>query len=148
MGFGGQMLILVIVMMSIPVNGKPLLDMATMGKGFSWNVFWMAAFYTTISGFISKPEVGISASLSNWFAPLLQIMPAVVFVILAIYLGSNCSIGLPSANPVNAIAFSSTDLISFKTQSRLGWITGFIMATISVVMYFVMAVFFNMAGIA
>ena len=150
----------------------------------------MAAFYTTISGFISKPEVGISASLSNWFAPLLQVMPAVVFVILAIYLsmilsnflnnmvvalvfisaimalssnieginmaaaalaiylGSNCSISLPSANPVNAITFSNTDLISFKMQSRLGWITGFIMATISVVMYFIMAVFFNMAGIA
>ena len=190
LGFGGLMLILVIVMMSVPVNGKPLLDMATMGKGFSWNVFWMAAFYTTISGFISKPEVGISASLSNWFAPMLQVMPAVVFVILAIYLsmilsnflnnmvvalvfisaimalssnieginmaaaalaiylGSNCSIGLPSANPVNAITFSNTDLISFKMQSRLGWITGFIMATISVVMYFIMAVFFNMAGIA
>ncbi len=189
LGFGGLMLILVVIMMTIPVNGKPLLDMATMGKGFSWGVFWMAAFYTTISGFISKPEVGISATLSAWFAPLLQVLPAVVFVILAIYLsmilsnvlnnmvvalvfisaimalsssieginlaaatiaiylGSNCAIGLPSANPVNAITFSNTDLISFKNQSKVGWITGFIMATISVVLYFVMAIFFNMIGL-
>ncbi len=189
LGFGGLMLILVVVMMTIPVNGKPLLDMTTMGKGFSWGVFWMAAFYTTISGFISKPEVGISATLSSWFAPLLQVLPAVVFVILAIYLsmilsnflnnmvvalvfisaimalsssieginlaaatmaiylGSNCAIGMPSANPVNAITFSNTDLISFKNQSKLGWLTGFMMATVSVVLYFIMAIFFNMVGL-
>ena len=189
LGFGGLMLILVVVMMTIPVNGKPLLDMTTMGKGFSWGVFWMAAFYTTISGFISKPEVGISSTLSSWFAPLLQVLPAVILVILAIYLsmilsnflnnmvvalvfisaimalsssieginlaaatmaiylGSNCAIGMPSANPVNAITFSSTDLISFKNQSKVGWITGFMMATVSVALYFIMAIFFNMVGL-
>lgn len=190
LGFGGLMLALVIVMMTIPISGKPLLDINTMGKSFGWGVFWMAAFYTTISGFISKPEVGISATLSGLFAPLLEVLPAVVFVILAIYLsmilsnflnnlvvalvfisaimalssnieginlaaatmaiylGSNGAIGLPSANPVNAITFSNTDLISFKTQSRMGWINGFVMATVSVGMYFVMAIFFNMIGLA
>lgn len=189
LGYGGLMLILVVVMMTVPINGKPLLEMTTMGKGFNWSVFWMAAFYTTISGFISKNSVGISATLSAWFAPLLTVLPAVVFVILAIYLsmilsnflnnmvvalvfisaivalshsieginlaaatiaiylGSNCAIGMPSANPVNAIAFSTNDLITFKNQSRLGWITGFVMATISVGIYFVMAIVFNMMGL-
>ena len=66
---------------------------------------------------------------------------------IAIYLGSNCAIGIPSANPVNAIAFSTNDLITFKNQSRLGWITGFVMATISVGIYFVMAIVFNMMGL-
>ena len=189
LGYGDLMLILVVVMMTVPINGKPLLEMTTMGKGFNWGVFWMAAFYTTISGFISKDSVGISATLSAWFAPLLTVLPAVVFVILAIYLsmilsnflnnmvvalvfisaivalshsieginlaaatiaiylGSNCAIGMPSANPVNAIAFSTNDLITFKNQSRLGWITGFVMATISVGIYFVMAIVFNMMGL-
>jgi len=190
LGFGGLMIALVVVMMTIPINGKPLLDMNTLGNGFGWGVFLMAAFYATISGFISKPEVGISATLGSWFAPLLQVLPAVVFVILAIYLsmilsnflnnlvislvfisaimaisgsieginlaaaslaiylGSNCAIAMPSANPVNAITFSYTDLISFKTQSKVGWISGFVMATVCVAMYFVMAVFFNMIGLA
>ena len=150
----------------------------------------MAAFYTTISTFISKDTVGISATLGAWFGPLLEVVPPVVFVILAIYLsmiisnflnnmvvalvfisaimalsssieginmaaaalaiyhGSNCSIGMPSANPVNAITFSNTDLISFKNQNKLGWISGTVMATVSVGLYFVMAFYFNMIGLA
>ena len=190
LGFGGLMLILSALMMTIPIEGKPLLDMSTLGKGFNWSIFWMAAFYTTISGFISQDSVGISATLSAWFAPLLNVVPPVIFVILAIYLsmiisnflnnmvvalvfisaimalsssieginmaaaalaiyaGSNCSIGMPSANPVNAITFSNTDLISFKNQSKLGWVSGTIMATVSVGLYFVMAVYFNAIGLA
>lgn len=190
LGFGGLMLILSALMLMIPIEGKPLLDMATLGNGFNWSVFWMAAFYTTISTFISKDSVGISATLGAWFGPLLEVVPPVVFVILAIYLsmiisnflnnmvvalvfisaimalsssieginmaaaalaiyhGSNCSIGMPSANPVNAITFSNTDLISFKNQSKLGWISGTVMATISVGLYFVMAFYFNMIGLA
>lgn len=150
----------------------------------------MAAFYTTISTFISKDTVGISATLGSWFGPLLEVVPPVIFVILAIYLSmiisnflnnmvvalvfisaimalsssieginmaaaalaiyhsSNCSIGMPSANPVNAITFSNTDLISFKNQSKLGWIAGMIMSTVSVGLYFVMAFYFNMIGLA
>lgn len=188
-GYGGLMLALTAVMMTIPVNGKPLFTMGTLGNGFNWSVFWMAAFYTTISGFISSDSVGISATLSTWFAPLLKAIPAVVFVVLAIYLsmilsnflnnmvvalvfisaimalsssieginlaaatiaiylGSNSSIAMPSANPVNAITFSTKDLISFKTQSKLGWMSGFVMATVSVGAYFVMALYFNAIGL-
>lgn len=190
LGYGGLMLVLTFVMMTVPIEGKPLLEMSTIGKGFNWSIFWMSAFYITISGFISQDSVGISATLSTWFAPLLQVMPAVAFVVLAIYLsmilsnflnnmvialvfisaimalsssveginlaaaamaiylGSNCSIGMPSANPVNAITFSNTDLIAFKRQSALGWAAGVVMATVCVVLYFVMAFYFNMIGLA
>lgn len=189
LGLGGLMLILVAIIMVVPINGKPLLDMGNLSRGFNWGVFWLVAFYTTISTFISKDSVGISATLSTWAAPLVKVLPSVVFVIVAIYLsmalsnflnnavvalvfigaimalsssieginmaaatfaiylGSNSSIAMPSANPVNAIAFSMTDLITFKNQSRLGWITGFVMATFSVVMYFVMAPVFTAMGL-
>ena len=183
------MLSLVIIMTAWPVHGKPLLDMTALAASFNWNVFWMGAFYITLSGFISKDSVGISATLSAWFAPLLGVIPSIVFVLLAIYLsmilshflnnlvvglvfisaitalsgsieginlaaavmsiylGCNCACAMPSANPVNAITFSNTDLITFKNQSALGWAACFFMATFCCLMYFVMAFYFNLIGL-
>ena len=186
LGLGGTMFLLLLAMMIIPINDKPLLDLKTVQ--FDWNTFLMAAFYPTIAGFIANDAAGITATMTSVLSPILDKIPGVLFVIvciylamiasqflnnmvvaiifisavtaiaesftginlaaaiMAIYMGSNAVCALPSANPVNAITFSNTDLIKFKNQTFVGWTSNFAMATFAVVLYFVMTFYFGLFG--
>lgn len=187
LGLGGTIFVLLLAMMVIPVNGKPLLDLKDVS--FDWNTFLMAAFYPTIAGFISSDAAGITATMQTFLSPILEKIPGVTFVVvsiyvamilsqflnngvvaiifvsavtaisesfsginlaaavMAIYMGSNAVCALPSANPVNAITFSNTDLIKFKNQTFVGWTSNFAMATFAVVLYFIMTLYFNAFGL-
>ena len=187
LGIGGTMFVLLLAMMIIPINGKPLLDLRNVK--FDWDTFLMAAFYPTLAGFISNDAAGITATMTTILSPILERIPGVLFVIvciylamicsqflnnmvvaiifisavtaiaesfsginlaaavMAIYMGSNAVCALPSANPVNAITFSNTDLIKFKNQTFVGWTSNFAMATFAVGLYFIMALYFKAFGL-
>ncbi len=84
---GGTGLLTLIVMMTIPVDGKPLLSIEEIAGKFNWGIYIAVCFILGFVGFIGSPLSGITATVKLWCAPLFNVLPPFAVVAAAILLG-------------------------------------------------------------
>lgn len=88
MKLGGAALILMLIMVFIQVDGKPMLDVTELAAKFNWPIYFLICFFFGIANFLGSDEAGITASFKTLFEPLLVFMPPIAFVIVALILST------------------------------------------------------------
>ncbi len=66
----GLMILLLVFVLVVKVDGKPLLDIREASKGFTWDMLFLIAIALLISNILTSQETGISAWLSGLIGPL------------------------------------------------------------------------------
>jgi len=178
LGLGGISLATLLVMIMLQVDGKPLLNIMELAQKFNWPIYLLICFFMGIAGFLGSADVGLTTTFKEWLAPLLNVMPPIVFVIFAmvfatiltnflnnmpvavifislmfamgdameginltaaclgIIMAAFAACATPAANPVNAICFSSTDLIKISTSIKVGCICCGLLCLICILVYY------------
>jgi len=80
----GWMMLVCAIMLFVTVEGKPLMSMAVSAKYVSWDMIFVVASATCISGALTSAESGFSAFLTSLLAPILANMSAAGIVIALI----------------------------------------------------------------
>ena len=78
--------VLIIVLMIIPYNGKPMLDLRGIGssKSFSWDIFFLVAAALYICSALTMDVTGIKPFLVQLLTPLLGGKPEFLFVLIVL----------------------------------------------------------------
>lgn len=82
LGYGGSVLTALFIMSVIYVEGKPLLNIKEVGKGVSWDVVFLIAYFLPIASLLTSDATGIKATLATVLSPILSGIPAVVVVVI------------------------------------------------------------------
>ena len=82
LGYGGSVLAALFIMSVIYIDGKPLLNIKEVGKGVSWDVVFLIAYFLPIASLLTSDATGIKATLAAVLSPILSGVPAVAVVIV------------------------------------------------------------------
>lgn len=88
LGLGGVSLVLLLIMVFIQVDGKPLLDPMELAGKFNWPIYLLMCFFMAIANFLGSDTTGITASFKELFSPILTAVPPFLFVIIALVLST------------------------------------------------------------
>ena len=78
----GIMALIVAMCALITIDGKPLLDMSSASRSFSWGPVFVFAAATTLGGALIGPDTGINAYLMQKLAPILSNFSSVQFLLV------------------------------------------------------------------
>lgn len=84
LGLGGVGLGTCLVMILIQVDGEPLLNVSELAGKFAWPMYLLNSFFFAIAGFIGSSDVGITDTVGALLTPILQVMPPIAFLTLAL----------------------------------------------------------------
>lgn len=80
-------LFLTVVFAMIPLKDGPVLDVSkVLGKGFSWNSYFLCGAAILIGGALTSDVTGISGCLKEVLSPLFSGMPKAVFLVILVLL--------------------------------------------------------------
>ncbi len=81
LGSGGIVLALLAVMMLIPLDGEPLLDLRKVGKDVNWDIFFNCAYFMPMGALLTSDVTGIKATISTLFRPFFSSLSPFVTVL-------------------------------------------------------------------
>ena len=84
LGLGGVGLGIVLFMLILQVEGKPLLNISEVAGKFDWGLFLMMAFFMEFIGYVGSPSVGLTATVKMALAPLLSSLSPIALIIICI----------------------------------------------------------------
>lgn len=88
LGMGGIAFVVLLCMMTVRVDGEPLLDIREMGKGFQWDVLIITAYFTPLAGLLVADDYGLKATLSTVFQPIVSSLSAYTFVVAIVVIAA------------------------------------------------------------
>lgn len=88
LGLGGVSLALLLIMVFIQIDGKPLLDPMELAAKFNWPIYFLMCFFMAIASFLGSDATGITATFKELFSPILTAVPPFLFVIIALILST------------------------------------------------------------
>jgi len=115
LGLGGVGLGLVLIMVIIQVDGKPLLNMKEVAGKFDWSMLFMMAFFMEFIGYIGSADVGLTATVKVWLAPILSVLPPMILIIVSI-VGTVLVSNVLNNLPVAIIFISIMDVIAQSVE--------------------------------
>lgn len=80
-GVLGLMVVLWIFVLTVKVDGKPILDMGAAAGGFSWDMLMLIAIALFISSALTAAETGISSWIAGMLMPIFAQTGPIVFLI-------------------------------------------------------------------
>lgn len=85
-GSGGSVMLLIAIMLVLRVDGEPLMDLKKLSKDFSWDMYFMIAFFMPLISYVTSADAGITATLSAVVKPVVSGMSSYGFVCLIVLL--------------------------------------------------------------
>ena len=137
-GLIGNAWIFICIMLLYRVDGKPIATLSTMGQKCLWDAAMICAAGMVLGGYMLRPELGISALLSDLTAPIFAGHTAFVFTFLVV------TVALLLANVLNnAVVVMIMAQIVFVHASN---IAGLNMVVLAVMMIFAVNIVFLLPG--
>ena len=88
LGLGGVSIALLLIMVFIQNEGKPLLDPMELAAKFNWPIYFLMCFFMAIATFLGSDTTGITATFKELFTPILTTVSPFFFVIIALILST------------------------------------------------------------
>lgn len=100
LGLAGVSLLMVLLMLFVQVDNKPVLNLQELASHFGWGMYLLTVFIIPFSGFFGRPEAGITSTMKDLLGPFLTTLPPFAFVAIAICLTvciTNFMVNMPVA---------------------------------------------------
>ena len=81
LGMGGVAFAILILMMTIRVEGEPLLNLREAAQKFDWGVLIVTAYFTPLAGLLVADEYGLKMTIANFFQPIIGGFLSYLFVV-------------------------------------------------------------------
>ena len=87
LGIAGCVMLLIIIMMLLPVEGKPMLDFKKMAaQGINWDVYLAFCFIIPFAAVFTSDVTGVKDFVLEFLQPILSTLSPVGFIVVAMFL--------------------------------------------------------------
>ena len=84
LGTGGMSLLCIAFFYFLSIDGKPIFNLSTLTKGFSWDVLFMVCAISFVAGQLTTPQTGLQDLLQATIYPFFESLGPVLLVIFLI----------------------------------------------------------------
>lgn len=89
LGIAGCLFVLIVLMLLIPFDGKPMLDFRLMAsKGINWDIYLAFCFIIPFTSAFTAEETGIKQFILELLQPVLSSLPPMAFVVVTMFIAT------------------------------------------------------------
>ena len=85
-GLGGVSIVVVLMMLFIQVDKKPLLNLSEIASRFGWGMYLLTVMFIPFSALFGSQDAGITITIKDYFGDFLTSLPPLTFIIIVLSL--------------------------------------------------------------